>query len=230
MLRKICFLLLMILVINFCLPAYGQTVGSSVGSSDYFVGDAIIESEYRLGPGDQVSANLIVGDNDMSLDYKFILDPEGKIFFPRVGEIKLLGLTIPEAKKLVRSRIRGVYKVKFIFSFRLSVPRKIQIYLSGAENKPHYMGERKFVYVYGQVSNTGRFEYLPGKKYSDYISYAGGPKPNAFLGWSSITRENKKIAVNGYDVIFNGNRSKDSDILPGDVINVPANFFYFSGD
>ena len=40
------------------------------------------------------------------------------------------------------------------------------------------------------------------------------------------TRANKKIGINGSDVIFNGDTSKDMVILPGDVINVPGNFFY----
>lgn len=223
MLKKICFCLVILLVSNVCLPALAEVAGG-----DSFVGDAIIESEYRLGPGDQVAANLIVGNNDMSLDYSFVIGPEGKIYFPNIGEINLLGKTIPEAKSIVNLRIKSVYKSRYAFSFRLTSPRKIQIYLGGSEDKPLYVGEKEFVFIYGQVPKTGRFQYLPGKKYSDYISYAGGPRNNAILGWSTITRGDKKISINGYDIIFNGKREKDIVIIPGDVISVPANFFYFS--
>lgn len=197
-------------------------------AADYFVGDAIVESDYRLGPGDQVSANLIVLNNDITIDYVFTIGPDGKIYFPHIGEIVLLGLTIPEARKLVNLKIRRIYKEKYRFSFRLIEPRKVQVYLSGADDKPIYIGEGKFVYVYGEVDKSGRFVYLPGKKFSDYISYAGGPTEQASLHAATISRKDKKFRINGSDVVFNGDSVQDITILPGDVIYVPRNFFYFS--
>lgn len=223
-------ILSMFLMICLLLPFVpGKAIAQETSpAADYFVGSAIVEEEYKLGPGDQISANLIIGNNDMSLDHDFVIGPDGKIFFPNVGEMNLLGLTIPEAKNLIDSRIKKTYKEKYSFSFRLVQPRKIQIFLSGSEDKPLYMGEKYFVYVYGEVSRKGRFEYLPGKKFSDYISYAGGPTPRSHLAATTITRGGKIYNINGLDVIFNGNSSNDMEILPGDVINVPANFFYFS--
>ena len=187
-----------------------------------------IYSSYKLGPGDQIDVNLIIGDNAMSLDYSFSIGPDGSIFFPRIGEINLLGLSIEEAKRKTDSQIRKIYKEKYVLSFRLRMPRQVQLYLTGSENRPFFVGEKNFVSVYGEVSKAGRFEYLPNKKFSDYISYAGGPNPGANLSWSTITRKNEKIAINGYDVVFNGIREKDIDVMPGDVINVPKQFFYIN--
>jgi polysaccharide export outer membrane protein len=181
-----------------------------------------------LGPGDQLEANLIIGDNALSVENKLLIGPDGKIFFPQVGEIGLMGLTIPQAKKLIDSRIKNIYKEKYTFSLRLLKPRQVQIYLTGSEEKPLYIGEKKFVSVYGEVARSGRFEYLPGKKFSDYISYAGGPLPRANLSVTTITRQNSKYYINGSDVIFNGNTAKDLEIEPGDVINIPAQFVYFT--
>jgi protein involved in polysaccharide export with SLBB domain len=196
--------------------------------ADYFVSNAVIEKEYKLGPGDQIAVNIIVGNNDMSLFYDFEIGPDGKIFFPNVGELDLLGLTIPEAKSLINSKVSKVFKEKYVLSFRLVDPRRVQIYLSGSENKPLYIGESKYVYVYGEVAKSGRFEYLPGKKFSDYISYAGGPTARAYLSGATITRNHQKFRIDGTDVIFNGNSFNDMEIMPGDVINIPGNFFYFS--
>jgi len=197
-------------------------------SFDGLVADTIIEDDYKLAPGDVVSANLIIADNDMTIDYSFSIGPDGKIYFPNVGEIKLLGLTIPQAKQKVNYKIKNIYKQKYDFSFRLVNPRKVRVYLSGSEDKPLHIGNKKYVYIYGRVAKSGRFEYLPGKKFSDYISYAGGPNADANLAGATITRENRKIKINGSEVIFNGDASKDMIIIPGDVINVPGNFFYFS--
>jgi len=219
-----------LLVICLLVPLMsGMIVAQDAGSfSDYFVGDTIDETSYKLGPGDQVSANLIVGNNDLSFDYNFVIGPDGKIFFPKVGEIDLLGKTIPEAKDLIDEKIEAAYKEKYELSFRLAQPRRVQIYLTGSEQKPLYISEKKFVSVYGEVAKGGRFEYLPGKKFSDYISYAGGPTPRANLALATITRQNEKFSIDGSDVIFNGNTSKDMEIMPGDVINIPAQFFYFT--
>jgi protein involved in polysaccharide export with SLBB domain len=228
--RKIMvWILLLLFTTVFYAPVFAQeSVAPSVGSDNYVVGDKIDESLYKLAPGDMVGANIIVGDNALSFDYSFTIGPDGKIFFPEIGEIDLAGKTVPEAKVLVDSKIRQKYSEKYIFSFRLVQPRKIQVYLTGSDDKPLYIGEKKFVSIYGEVSKSGRFEYIPGKKFSDYISYAGGPTPRANLSYSSISRKDQKININGSDVIFNGKTEADVLILPGDVINVPAQFFYFT--
>jgi polysaccharide export outer membrane protein len=229
--RSIAKILLLVFIINFQIPAWAQTQGGvavpAIGG-EYFVGDAINDNNYKLGPGDQLKANLIVGDNAMSLDYDFAIGPDGKIFFPKIGEIDLLGLTIPEAKKLVNEHIKKVYTEDYTFSFRLFSPRQIRIYLSGSEDKPLFMGDKKYVSVYGEVQKSGRFEYIPRMKFSDYISFAGGPNPRAHLSMATITRQNQKISINGSDVIFNGNTARDVEIEAGDVINIPTQFIYFT--
>jgi len=209
-------------------PSFAQEGPAAAGGDNYVVGDKIDESVYKLAPGDRVEANLIAGERDLTMDYKFEVGPDGKIFFPKVGEITLIGKTIPEAKKAINEKIAEVYKEKYVFLFRLIQPRRVQIYLTGSEDKPLYFGEKEFVSIYGEVAKAGRFEYIPNKKFSDYISYAGGPTPRANLSYCSITRKNQKMGINGSDIIFNGNIAADIEILPGDVINIPAQFFYFT--
>jgi len=101
-----------------------------------------------------------------------------------------------------------------------------------ANDKLLFEGKENFVYMYGEVVKSGRYEFVPGKRLSDYISYAGGPTPKALLGSVSITRQvngkPKKIDVNASDVIYNGNEKNDFEILGGDVVSVPGNWFYFS--
>jgi protein involved in polysaccharide export with SLBB domain len=234
--KNVVWSLLLMFSVSFYAPAFAQASvgGSAAGGSlavagdGYIVGDKIDETAYKLAPGDIVEANLIVGENDLSLNYNLPIGPDGKIFFPKIGEISLVGKNIPEAKLLVDAQIKQVYKEKYLLSFRLFQPRRIQVYLTGSEDKPLYIGEKKFVSIYGEVSRSGRYEYIPGKKFTDYISYAGGPTPRANLSFASISRQNQKININGSDVIFNGNVAADLDIQPGDVINVPAQFFYFT--
>lgn len=231
MFRKMALILLLVMLANAGLTAatFAQEGGGPVGNNiDYFVGDTIVEKDYILGPGDQLEANLIIGDNALAIENKLTVGPDGKIFFPKVGEINVVGLTIPQAKKIIDKKIKSIYSEKYTFSLLLRQPRRVQIYLTGSEDKPLYLGEKKFVSVYGEVPRGGRFEYLPGKRFTDYISYAGGPSPRANLSMATITRQNQKYYINGSDVIFNGNTSKDMVIEPGDVINIPAQFIYFT--
>ena len=71
--------------------------------------------------------------------------------------------------------------------------------------------------MYGEVANSGRFGYLPGRTLSDYISYAGGPREKANLGAVTVTRqvsgEAVKYTINAGDILYNGNHEKDIEIL-----------------
>ena len=88
----------------------------------------------------------------------------------------------------------------------------------------------EYVYVQGDVSKTGRQNYDPGKKMSDYLNLAGGPLAKADLSGVTVVRSNrdksKVINVNAYNILRLGNKNEDIEILAGDVINVPGNFFY----
>ncbi len=226
---KIAAALLFCLLANLCLPGWSLAEGAAAGTDgNYIVGDKIDGNIYQLAPGDVLGASLIVGNNALAINYSLTVGADGKIFFPQVGEFSLAGKTLTEAKQLIDARIKEKYREAYYFSLRLDSPRKVQLYLSGADDKPLYIGEKKFVSIYGEVVKSGRFEYVPNKKFSDYISYAGGPTPRANLAWASVSRKNQKININGSDVIFNGNASDDIEIEPGDVINVPSQFFYFS--
>jgi hypothetical protein len=73
---------------------------------------------------------------------------------------------------------------------------------------------------------------LPGAKLSDYFNFAGGPSLNANLAYVSVVRNiNGKpdvININANDLIYKGIKNSDLEMLPGDIIKIPANFFYFS--
>ncbi len=303
------------------LPQISQQ--SQIISSDSVMESPIDESQYRLGPGDQLSVNIIVGEADLTISNQYLVGADGKIFIPNVGAIYLSGLSLNEAKNKINANISQVYKEKYKLFVMLAQPKKVKIYLTGmvknpgplavydssrisevlsqaggiasggsnryaiikrtqsdssvqiiradifeafrskditkdarvqsgdiievpdadqelvsesitteASDKLLFNGKETFVYVYGEVGKSGRFEYVPGKRLSDYISYAGGPSSKALLGSVTITRningQARKISANLADILYNGNSSKDVEILGGDVISVPGNFFYFS--
>ena len=90
---------------------------------------------------------------------------------------------------------------------------------------------KSYVYVYGEVTRSGTFGYVPGQMLSDYINIAGGPTARANLRGVTVTRQEngrpKVYHINASDVIQKGFDDKDIEIYAGDVISVPKNFFYF---
>ena len=119
----------------------------------------------------------------------------------------------------------------------VEVPDANDVLISSNKNidendKLLFEGKETFIYIYGAVNKGGRFEFIPGHKLSDYLSYADGPTNRALLGSVGITRQvggkAQKLSIDASDILYNGNSKNDVEIFGGDVINVPVNFFYFS--
>ena len=63
--------------------------------------------EYILGPADSISINLTDTDD---LDNTYLIDQEGMIDLPFVGKVKLDGLTLNEAQKILIEVVKDFYK------------------------------------------------------------------------------------------------------------------------
>jgi len=207
---------------------YYNPSGPLTNNSAGYTGDVIKDDQYVLGPGDKIEINIFINDDQKFSDYEFTVGPEGKIFFPKIGEFVLSGKTVREAKEQIYSAVKMKFKGNIKLFFRIADPRQVKIYLTGTNDDALFLASKSYVNVYGEVAKSGRFEYLPGKRISDYISYAGGPLQRANLRLVTITQNDKKKSVDVASIIYDGNISNDIEILPGDVINVPSQFFYFN--
>ncbi len=86
------------------------------------------------------------------------------------------------------------------------------------------------VYVYGQVGHPGKEVYRAGYRLSDYLNAAGGTLQQANLHRVTITRgsTDQTITVDAWDIMRRGDFRKDPVLQPGDVVNVPEDFFYIA--
>ena len=305
-----------------------QNLQSSEKSGPQTFSDIAMESPidpltYKVGPGDQLTIHIIVGDSELSVDHNLLVGADGNIFFPNIGAIYLSGLSLAQAKIKINSQIKKAYREHYELFVLLSQPKKVKIYLSGMVRNPGplavydnlrvseviaqaggvasgasnrfvyikrkldngaekllkadlfeayrsrnldkdirvqsgdvievpdadnnlvsksadgdlndkllFEGKESFVYIYGDINKSGRFDYIPGKKVSDYISYAGGPTARGLLRSTTLTRQvdgkPKKYSIDVSDILYNGNSRNDIEVLGGDVINVPGDFFYVS--
>lgn len=199
--------------------------------------DSILSSEkayadYFLGMGDVIDVHMLIGNNALALDYTFEIANNGSVFFPNIGEIRLSGLKLNEAREHMKKEISKKFSEPFTIAIVLKQPRLTRVYLSRDEYVQSLANLEKFVYIYGEVSRPGRYTYFAGRKLSDYLNLAGGPSNAANLSYVSVTRNengsSKKYNVNADKILFKADRSYDMVINDGDVIQVPKNWFYFS--
>jgi protein involved in polysaccharide export with SLBB domain len=111
---------------------------------------------YRIGPGDRVSVTVwgfveasIVG----------VVDPEGNLFIPQVGPIRLAGTRAGDLQRVVESEVRRVYS------------QQVQVYAvvltTGSVG----------VFVSGFVRTPGRHLGAAADSVLDFLSRAGGVDP-----------------------------------------------------
>lgn len=192
--------------INIQAPASAPTTPtpSSAGTPSLpkYIPQGSIPEDYKLGPGDQLEAHLIVGENALALDYQFIVNPEGKIFFPNVGEVNLSGLTLKQAKLKLVKEIKKKYQENFSLSLMVSIPKLVKIYVTG------------------QVNNPGLHTIYDGSRISEVIRSVGvargGSKRNVI-----VKRKNEIMNVDLYKVLYQGDIASDISVRMGDVIEVP---------
>jgi polysaccharide export outer membrane protein len=158
---------------------------------------------YTIGAGDVL--NISVWDNEALTKAVTVL-PDGKIFFPLIGEIGAEGKTVSLLKKELEVKISA-----FVPNPNLSV--MVQQLNS------------MLIYVIGKVNNPGRFVLNTNVDVLQALAMAGGLNPFAKRNDIKIFRKTKemtKIFEFEYDDVTDGKNLKQNiQLKRGDVVVVP---------
>lgn len=134
-------------VILFCqslysqiLPDYGERFFTGVPDStgiiqSYLTGatdGSINPEEYFVGPGDKLFIS-ISGIQDFN--FNVVINQEGFLFIPKIGEINLQNVNLQSAKKIIILAVNKYYKNVDV-SISLTDFRKIKVSLTGDVKKP----------------------------------------------------------------------------------------------
>jgi polysaccharide export outer membrane protein len=153
----------------------------------------------------------VFSEPDLSL--KVRVSAQGTINYPLLGSVQLGALTVTEAENLLKQRLGRDYLVN----------PQVFVQVDRANSRR--------VFLLGQVRAPGAIDFPPdeGLTILQAIARAGGFTPIAAPNRVSIIRsENgaeKKITVNITAIINSGDRSKDIDLRPDDVVSVPESMF-----
>jgi polysaccharide export outer membrane protein len=162
------------------------------------------ETPTTLRPGDKIELS-VPGRPDLDMD--LVVDAEGNVTIPRVGEVPLSGMTKTEATLFIKQKLRLFYPN--LDAIELDVVR------SGATR----------IYVMGQVSRAGvqSFDHVPSVW--DVLRSAGGPTGTADLRSARLIREVDGLPqVHPLDLsgIMEGRSLPTLELQDGDTLVIPA--------
>jgi protein involved in polysaccharide export with SLBB domain len=161
-----------------------------------------VNPNYRITQGDALLLQLWGG-----LDYQAEtkVDPQGNIFIPKVGPVKVLGVSNSDLNKVVLKAVKRVYKSNVSAYVTLVSSQKVKIFLSGMVKKP------------------GLYEGQSADSILKFIDQAQGIRTDiGSLRNIHIKRNNKsKYTVDLYDFLEKG-EMPNIQLQDGDVIFVAA--------
>ncbi|MDD5450152.1 MAG: polysaccharide biosynthesis/export family protein [Candidatus Omnitrophica bacterium] len=162
---------------------------------------------YKIGEGDNLDISVWQHED---LARKVVVRPDGFISFPLVGDIKAVGLTPPQLASNLKEGLSKLVR-----------DPQVTVIVSGFGSKN--------IFVLGEVTKPGAYQFRGGISILDAISEAGGWKNSAVLNSVMLVRrvfaeQPEAYRLNVYAIIKNGDFSQNMALEPGDVIYVPKSF------
>lgn len=175
-----------------------------------------LHSEYRLGPGDEVTVQI--ADDDSTTNKPIRIGSGGMITLPLLGKVEAEGKTASDLENELASRLSAYY-----------VDPHVSVTINEYRSQP--------VSVLGAVNKPGVFMLEGRRTLAEMIALAGGVRQDA--GYEvKLTRETRwgtipvqgamtdpKEEVNTARISLNditdGKRGENVAVMPFDVISVP---------
>ena len=159
-----------------------------------------VPSDYTIGPGDEL---VIRTWGQVNVNGRVTVDRGGAIFIPKVGNLNVAGLKYEELHDYLESEIGRIFK-NFQLSVSMGRLRSIQIF------------------VVGQAKRPGTYTVSSLSSLVDALFASGGPSKHGSMRRIQVKRNGKTVTVfDLYDLILNGDKTKDAKLMPGDVIYIP---------
>lgn len=182
------------------LPFLGQNLFENVPSTFAPLDRVQVPSDYAIGPDDEL---IIRTWGQLDVNWRAFVDRTGAIYIPQVGTISVAGIRYAELHDYLQGEIGRVFR-----NFQLSVS----------------MGRLRAmqVFVVGQVRKPGSYTISSLSSLVDALFASGGPSKLGSMRHIQLKREGKVVSTfDLYDLIANGDKSKDAKLQSGDVIYVP---------
>ncbi len=173
---------------------------NGLGNVDALPMDMPAGPDYVIGPGDGLSIDLWGG---VSQRLRRVVDREGKISLPEVGDVQVAGRSLGDVQHTVQNVLRSEF-------------RDVQADVSLARLRTVR------VYVVGDVEYPGAYDVSSLSTPLNALYEAGGPTSRGSLRIIKHMRGDQLIEkVDIYDLLLHGIRSNMQRLEAGDTLLVP---------
>lgn len=179
-----------------------EVFGATLFTGSFARGGAVpFNPDYRLAIGDRVQVRMWGAFN---FDNMMAVDPQGNLFLPNVGPVKVLGIANKDLQRVVEAAARHVFRANVSIYASLAAAQPVRVFVGGFVNRP------------GLYNGTSMDSLL------HYLDQAGGIDPDrgTFLQLQVKRGEQVRATVNLYDFLLQG-RIPLLQLNDGDVIFVP---------
>ena len=194
------------------MPEGPQTFDYSVNLNSDVFGANLFTGAFARQGGAQFNPDYVinVGDSIQVLlwgAYQFqsalTVDPQGNIFLPNVGPVRLLGVRNKDLQSVVDSALGRVFRTNVFSYASLAAAQPVRVYVGGYVHRP------------GAYPGTSMDSIL------HYLDLAGGIDPDrgSFLNVQVKRGTNVRAHINLYDFLLNG-EIPQVQLADGDVIFV----------
>ena len=157
--------------------------------------------DYAIAIGDRIQLRLWGG---IEYDTTLVVDPQGNVFLPQVGPVRVLGVRNKDLQKVMESAIGKVFRSNVYSYASLAAAQPVRVFVGGFVNRP------------GLYNGTSMDSPL------NYLDQAGGidSERGSFLDVQVKRGAQMRARLNLYDFLLKG-RIPLVQLADGDVIFVP---------
>jgi protein involved in polysaccharide export with SLBB domain len=182
------------------LPVYGANLFNTVPSTFAPVDMAPVPPDYVIGPGDELRIRVW---GQVNFQANVRVDRTGEIFLPQIGPVHVAAMPFSALDGHLRNAVGRVYH-NFDLTVDVGQIRAIQVYVSGQARRPG-------VYTVSSLSTL-----------VDALFASGGPSLQGSMRHIQVRRAGAVITdFDLYNLLVNGDKSKDVSLQSGDVIFIP---------
>jgi protein involved in polysaccharide export with SLBB domain len=162
--------------------------------------DVPVPPDYVIGPGDEIRVQLFGKENAF---HSLFVNRDGSLNFPQIGPVVVAGLGFREMRDLLQQHV-SEQMIGVNASITMGELRSIR------------------VFVLGDVTRPGSFTVNGLSTMTNALFVSGGIAPAGSMRQVQLKRNGQTVQrLDLYDLLLNGDNSRDARLQPNDVLFVP---------
>ena len=183
------------------LPLFGYNLFRNAPNTFAPLNNVPVTQDYVIGPGDELIIS-VWGQVEVSQSVE--VDRNGMINLPKIGPVSVVGVRYQNLQSHLKVAVSKIYR-NFELDVTLGKLRSIQIF------------------VVGQAARPGSYTVSSLSTLVNALFASGGPSAIGSMRHIQLKRGEKIVTeFDMYDLLLRGDKSKDVQLLPGDVIFIPT--------